>query len=146
MALHLHKLTPKVEVNIKNTLWDKFASIFDKWVGGKTHYASVCATNASDQPTGYDSILLVLTSMGEGDSLDANKPYELLQSLLQVYGKTIIDEVIIVGSKCSANRTHACRAIPSLSDVIVFDSNMELKTYFSHLDQPTKAYVRLCKS
>lgn len=78
-----------MENKTKSTLPDKVAIIFDGWADGNTYYDSVFATCQSDQPAGYDSVLLELTPMEDEDSLDANKHFELLQFIFQVFGESI---------------------------------------------------------
>lgn len=97
----------KVEDKIKNALPDEFTNIFDGWTDDNTHHVSVLATYSSDQPAGYHSLLLVLTSMGGEASLDANEQYEFLQFVLQVFEKSIENVPTIVGDSFNVNRSFA---------------------------------------
>lgn len=76
MMRYLRKLTTHVEKNISTLLSDKFEVKFGGWSGDDTHYFSVFESFSSDHPSGYSSLLLSLTPMGDEERMGPENMYE----------------------------------------------------------------------
>lgn len=86
---YLQLLAAIVEGKVKELLSDKFAVDFDGWAGGGTHYVAVFATFPSDNPNRYEKLLVGVSPMENGTSKNVQNHYELIISVLSVFGKQL---------------------------------------------------------
>lgn len=78
LVTYMPKLISVVEDKIKERLPNKFSTVSYSWTGGDAHYVGVFATFPRDVRYGYETVLLALASMGDGDKLTISEHYVFL--------------------------------------------------------------------
>ncbi|KAH9108067.1 hypothetical protein AeMF1_016685 [Aphanomyces euteiches] len=100
----MEKLSDGVEKKISDLLPDKFAIVFDGWSLGSTHYVAVFVSFPSSDSIGYQKYLLSFAPINEEVSLNAMSHKKYLEFVLDVFGKTLSNIVVLIGDNCSTNR------------------------------------------
>ncbi|KAH9118961.1 hypothetical protein LEN26_011855 [Aphanomyces euteiches] len=99
----MEKLSDGVEKKISDLLSDKCAIVFDGWSLGSTHYVAVFVSFPSSDSIGYQKYLLSFALTNEEDSLNAMSHKKYLEFVLDVFGKTLSNIVVLIGDNCSTN-------------------------------------------
>ncbi|KAH9142373.1 hypothetical protein AeRB84_013546 [Aphanomyces euteiches] len=100
----MEKLSNGVEKKISDLLSDKFAIVFDGWSLGSTHYVAVSVCFPSSDSIGYQKYLQSFAPINEEDSLNATSHKKYLEFVLDVFGKTLSNIVVLICDNCSTNR------------------------------------------
>ncbi len=110
LAKYLEALTSSVEVKITLLLPDKFATVFDGWSCGDTHYVAIYATFPYTTPVGYRKVLLWFWPFKEEASQRAQEHYKYLEFVLSTFKKSFDNVAVLVGDNCNTNKALADKA------------------------------------
>lgn len=100
-------LTNEVEKKISNMLPPKFALVLDGWTKKSTHYVGVYASYNANKIEGYEMVLLSFSPLLQETSFSARDHYDFLESILNIYGKSLENVVAICGDNAEVNKALA---------------------------------------
>lgn len=73
---------------------------------------AIFATYPSNQPCGYDSLLLALARTGDEGSLNADDHFDFVRFVLSVFAKFLDNVDALIGDYCSTSKAFARRLEP----------------------------------
>jgi len=100
-------LTFRVEKKIAAELPDKFCLVFDGWTSSKTHYIGIFATFPADTELKYKKVLLGFTPLLDETNQTAENHCELIEFVLNVFGKSTSNIIALCGDNCNTNKAIA---------------------------------------
>ena len=101
LKTYMDLLTREVEKKISLVLPAKFSLVVDGWTKKSTHFIGIFATYPAQNEVGYEYALLSFSPMVVETSFTAQQHMEHLEFVLQLYGKTMHENVIaIIGDNC----------------------------------------------
>ena len=98
---YLTLLTALLESKIVSVIPSKFTLTFYGWSCDDTYYVAIFATFITGSTQLYESVLLVFTPFLEEPVLGAYYHFELIDFVLEIYGKTFDDVVEVLGENRS---------------------------------------------
>lgn len=102
-------VTKSVEKIISDLLPSKFSIIIDGWTKKSTHFIGIFAAYSSATPNGYETVLLAFSPMLVETGFSANAHIDLIEFVLEVYGKSLDNVVSICADNAEVNKAVASR-------------------------------------
>ena len=102
---YVFKLTHHVEKKIAKVLPDRFSIMFDGWSSAGTYYVGIYATFPSVKSVGYDSVCLAFSPLENEETYSEQEHMDLIEFVLQTFGKRTSHIVAIVADNCTTNRS-----------------------------------------
>lgn len=139
---YMELTTKQVEAAIADVLPSKFALIFDGWTceESMTHYLAVC-TSFIGKNNEVRTALLAFTPFEDESTFTATAHQDELESILEVFGKTLDNVVCLVGDNCPVNQKLATDCELPLVGCAAHRFNLEVQAY---LDQYSPLLQRVC--
>jgi len=122
--------TKQVEEEIKKVLPDDFAIVFDGWTCEETttHYLAIAVAYLGKDGK-RESVLLAFTPFEDESSFTAAAHKELLETTLNVYGKSLSNVICLVGDNCATNQRLAKECNLPLVGCAAHRFNLEVQKY-----------------
>ena len=100
-------VTREVEKKIGDLLPSKFALVLDGWTKNSTHFLGVFASSASPNINGFETVLLAFSPFLSEKEFTATAHYELLEFILNIYGKSFENVIAFCGDNAEVNKSLA---------------------------------------
>lgn len=92
---------------ISDVLYVRLPIVFDGSTTNATHLVSLFTTFTSDAEKGYPSVLLPFSPFEDESSQRTVEQYQLLQYVLNLFGKSLLTFVAFIGGTFATNKSFA---------------------------------------
>lgn len=137
---YLNNMPKLVEYKIKQILFDRFAVLLDGCSSGGTYFISRFVTFTSNNPSGFDSLLLEMAQIGAEEFASAEEHYYLLKFVLLVYDKNVNNVVALIGDNEHTIKDFARQVRPILTGCHQHKLNLAAKRYVRKIYKRYKTY------
>ena len=132
---YMDLLTREVEKKKGLVLPAKFSLVVDGWTKKSTHFIGIFATYPAQNEVGYEYALLLFSPMVVETSFTAQQHMEHLEFVLQLYGKTMHENVIaIIGDNCETMKCLANLCSVPLVGCASHRFNLAVNKYMEYQD------------
>lgn len=102
MRKYIRSMIPLVEKNVKESLPEKFAIMFDGWFDSKVQYVSVFATHLSNGT--YSESFLAHASLLKKDDVGTNQLVAFISETLAVFEKDLKNIIELINDNWAVNQ------------------------------------------